>query len=135
MAWTQTQGIAPVRKCAKGRDKLAAGAGMPGAGLTVLAAGQARPDTLALKPYWGEPSPYPTPQRQETGPVAMTTGPVHATPAALTSWLGVRPHVPDDALRSGRAIRIHGVDDKDMRSGRQYGADERAPSREAKTAG
>ena len=56
MAWPQSQGIAPVRKRAKGRDKLAAGAGMPGAGLTVLAAGPARPDRLTLRPYWGEPA-------------------------------------------------------------------------------
>jgi hypothetical protein len=28
---------------------------MPGAGLTVMSAGQARPDRLALKPYWGKP--------------------------------------------------------------------------------
>ena len=27
---------------------------MPGAGLTVMSAGQARPDRLALKPYWGK---------------------------------------------------------------------------------
>jgi hypothetical protein len=26
---------------------------MPGAGLTAMSVGQARPDRLALKPYWG----------------------------------------------------------------------------------
>jgi len=29
---------------------------MPGAGLTATAYGQARPDRLALKPYWGKPA-------------------------------------------------------------------------------
>ncbi|SRR6266511_2402997 len=47
--------ISPWRTRAKGRGKLVARAGMPGAGLTVMSAGKARPDTLALKPYWGKP--------------------------------------------------------------------------------
>ena len=29
---------------------------MPGAGLTAAASGKARPDRLALKPYWGKPA-------------------------------------------------------------------------------
>src|SRR3989442_5658730 len=45
-----------VGKRAKGRCKLRADAGMPGAGLTAEAFGKARPDRLALKPYRGKPA-------------------------------------------------------------------------------
>jgi hypothetical protein len=57
LIWTQRQIVRPQRKRAKGRCKLVDGTGMPGAGLTVMSAmsaGQARPDRLALKPYWGK---------------------------------------------------------------------------------
>ena len=54
MIWTQRQVARPSRKRAKGRGKLADGTGMPGAGLPVMSDGQARPDRLALKLYWGK---------------------------------------------------------------------------------
>ena len=53
--WTPSQGICLGPARAKDRGKLVDGAGMPGAGLTVMSAGQARSDRLALKPYWGKP--------------------------------------------------------------------------------
>ena len=53
--WTPSQGICLGPARAKDRGELVDGAGMPGAGLTVMSAGQARSDRLALKPYWGKP--------------------------------------------------------------------------------
>ncbi len=52
--WTQRQAVSPWRTRAKGRGKPVDGTGIPGACLTVMSAGQARPDRLALNPYWGE---------------------------------------------------------------------------------
>ena len=46
----------PWRKRAKGRSLPDVEAGMRGARLTAKTHGQARPDRLALKPYWGKPN-------------------------------------------------------------------------------
>src|SRR3990172_9129706 len=49
---------------------------MPGAGLTVMSAGQARPDRLALKPYWGKPAVRNF--REGDGNVGIIRSPVRA---------------------------------------------------------
>jgi diacylglycerol kinase family enzyme len=49
---------------------------MPGAGLTVMSAGQARPDRLALKPYWGNPAVRNF--REGDGNVGIIRSPVRA---------------------------------------------------------
>jgi hypothetical protein len=59
---------------------------MPGAGLTVLADGQARPDRLALKPYWGEPTVRNF--REGDGNVGIIRSPVRAI--ALPDLCGPR---------------------------------------------
>ena len=74
--WTQSQGIFLWPTRAKGRGKLVDGAGMPGAGLTVMSAGQARPDRLALKPYWGKPDVRNF--REGDGNVGIIRSPVRA---------------------------------------------------------
>jgi hypothetical protein len=76
LIWTQRQVGRPERKRAKGRCKLVDGAGMPGAGLTVMSAGQARPDSLALKPYWGKPAVRNL--REGDGNVGIIRSPVRA---------------------------------------------------------
>ena len=49
---------------------------MPGAGLTVVSVGQARPDKLALKPYWGKPAVRNF--REGDGNVGIMRSPVRA---------------------------------------------------------
>ena len=49
---------------------------MPGAGLTTDAGGQARPDRLALKPYWGKPAVRNF--RGDDGNVGIIRSPVRA---------------------------------------------------------
>jgi hypothetical protein len=49
---------------------------MPGAGLTVLSAWQARSDRLALKPYWGKPAVRNF--REGDGNVGIIRSPVRA---------------------------------------------------------
>jgi hypothetical protein len=49
---------------------------MPGAGLTVRSVGQARPDRLALKPYWGNPDVRNF--READGNVGFIRSPVRA---------------------------------------------------------
>jgi len=49
---------------------------MPGAGFTVMLAGQARPDRLALKPYWGKPAVRHC--REGDGNVGIIRSPVRA---------------------------------------------------------
>jgi hypothetical protein len=49
---------------------------MPGAGLTVVSVGQARPDKLALKPYWGKPDVRNF--REGDGNVGIIRSPVRA---------------------------------------------------------
>ena len=49
---------------------------MPGAGLTAMSAGQARPDRLALKPYWGKPDVRNF--REGDGNVGIIRSPVRA---------------------------------------------------------
>ena len=51
--------------------------GMPGAGLTFGACGQARSERLALKPYWGEPTVRNF--RGGSGNVGIIRRPVRAT--------------------------------------------------------
>jgi hypothetical protein len=86
--WTQCQVASPARKRAKGRGKLDDGAGMPGAGLTVMSAGQARPDRLALKPYWGKPDGRNF--REGDGNVGIIRSPVRAIALPDRQWRLVR---------------------------------------------
>ena len=75
-AGSSARPFSPQRKRAKGRGKLVDGAGMPGAGLTVMSVGQARPDRLALKPYWGKPDVRNF--REGDGNVGIIRSPVRA---------------------------------------------------------
>jgi hypothetical protein len=60
---------------------------MPGAGLTVVSVGQARPDKLALKPYWGKPDVRNF--REGDGNVGIIRSPVRAISLPDLSALGV----------------------------------------------
>ena len=91
LTWTQCQVARPARKRAKGRGKLDDGAGMPGAGLTAMSGGQARPDRLALKPYWGKLDVRHF--REGDGNVGIIRSPVRAIA------------LPDRRLRCGLKIR------------------------------
>jgi len=89
---------------------------MPGAGLPVMSVGPARPDRLALKPYWGNPAVRNF--REGDGNVGIIRSPVRAIalPDLLCSMLlrqprdaaGDGPHLargcePDGPGRDGAA--------------------------------
>ena len=76
---------------------------MPGAGLTVMSAGQARPDRLALKPYWGKPDVRHF--REGDGNVGIIRSPVRAIalPDLRSPDFGTRLNVSVDSSMLGGA--------------------------------
>ena len=61
---------------------------MPGAGLTAMSAGKARPDRLALKPYWGKPDVRFLGRAMETSASfeARSAPLPYPTPRLLEGW-------------------------------------------------
>jgi hypothetical protein len=55
-AWTLSQASGFVAEAGEGSTQTVRGGAYAGSGLTTIAAGKARPDRLALKPYWGKPA-------------------------------------------------------------------------------
>ena len=64
---------------------------MPGAGLTVMSAGKARPDRLALKPYWGKPAVRNF--REGDGNVGIIRSPVRAIALPDLTLLRTSPQI------------------------------------------
>src|SRR3990167_8877518 len=83
---------------------------MPGAGLTVMSAGQARSDRLALKPYWGKLTVRNF--REGDGNVGIIRRPVRAI--TLPDLQGPRRHDAPPGIPPARPGR-HGPDPRDLR--------------------
>jgi hypothetical protein len=78
---------------------------MPGAGFTVMSAGQARPDRLALKPYWGKPAVRHC--REGDGNVGIIRSPVRTI--ALPDLPGYDGYDVDVSPRPGHHGCVPGI--------------------------